>query len=188
MRTLAKHAPGVGLNPLDDKGRIAKNSFDLFEQFPNCSPSEIPNHFYTFTFVRNPYTRVLSAYLDKALRGNLYDEKHRLRQSDSPIGFMDFLRELEESNLDKNAHWAPQHAILPAPIDRMDFVGRVESLDVDLPYVITKIFKCECQMQIRQHGSTNSNSRIEEFYGPQERRLVQKLYEKDFELLYPNEA
>ncbi|MCW8125425.1 sulfotransferase family protein [Microbulbifer halophilus] len=88
---------------------------------------------FKFTVVRNPYSRILSAYLDKIARF-----PHR-RGND--ISFAEFLQRLADDRdfLYSNAHWVPQADLLLIPAEEFDFIGKVESLDRDLAEIKQRI-------------------------------------------------
>lgn len=124
--TGSKEAKRLFRNPSE----LTANELARFEQL------------YKFVFVRNPYARTLSAYLDKV---------HRKRQGSSGLevvgqvdrqqardGFREFLQSLQHGKLFSNAHWAPQTSILLIPVERFDFIGRVETLDNDLNQVLER--------------------------------------------------
>lgn len=88
---------------------------------------------FKFTVVRNPYTRVLSAFLDKI-------ERFRERDNHNTT-FAEFLQRLRDDHryLYGNAHWVPQSDLMLIPVERFDLVGRVESLDRDLAQITGRI-------------------------------------------------
>ena len=91
---------------------------------------------FKFTFIRDPYTRTLSAYLDKIFRRQKPIKsisRHRVPS------FAEFCRYLDNGGLHENIHWAPQTSILLLPVDKFDHVGRIENMDVDLPHVLGKL-------------------------------------------------
>ena len=81
------------------------------------------SNLYRFTFVRDPYSRILSAYLDKIVRGKTIPSELRRRSGLYPT-FEDFCRYLSDGGLYDNIHWAPQTTLLHLPIDQYDFIGK----------------------------------------------------------------
>lgn len=140
---------------------------------------------YVFTFVRNPFSRVLSAYLDKVGRRRHQGRRFldwALRHG-QPGDFLGFCRFLDAGALDLDMHWAPQADILFFPLDRFDFIGRVESLDHDLPYVLRELFGSDTIVPTSRRGTTtNANLRLQEVYGPEEQQIIARLYRRDFEI------
>lgn len=137
---------------------------------------------FKFTVVRNPYTRILSAYLDKV-------ERLALRQN-KPSSFRDFLYSLKNGRLYSNGHWVPQAALLLLPIDSFDFIGKVESLDADMAYIeeiITGTFPTEPLRSVPDNF-TGANEKTQAYYDPETVELLRRLYRDDFEAFgYPDE-
>jgi hypothetical protein len=88
---------------------------------------------FKFTVVRNPYTRTLSAYLDKIER--------RAVRAGKESSFRDFLLQAKKTPrfLYSNAHWAPQSSLMLIPVEQFDFIGKVETLDQDLAEIKRRI-------------------------------------------------
>ena len=153
------------------------------------SPNEVnrlEQEAYKFTFVRDPYSRALSAYLDKVgrrrhqgLRFLQWAERHNQPQS-----FLGFCRYLQAGGLFLDMHWAPQVEILCLPLERFDFIGRVEQLDRDLAQVLQHLYGVTASRPTPRAGThTRASERLKEAYGPEERAIVNRLYAADFEQL-----
>lgn len=127
-------------------------------------------------FVRNPYTRLASAYLDKVASGK-YEEHVGLP---ADIGFGDFCQYLSNGGLYRNIHWLPQTAITPFPIDSFDFIGRFESLDDDLTRLTRMLHgRNQPTISLASHA-THAGEHLHELYGEAEVRIVRELYAEDF--------
>jgi len=141
---------------------------------------------FKFTFVRNPYSRVLSAYLD-----NVGRKRHQGRrflswaeQHNQPATFLGFCRYLEAGGLYLDMHWAPQVEILSLPLERFDFIGRVEHLNRDLAVVLERLFHVQTAVPAPHAGThTHASERVNDAYGAEETAIVNRLYAADFERL-----
>lgn len=104
------------------------------------SKDRLKKEAFVFTFVRNPYRRLASAFLSKFV----YWSKPRLTRAvtierNPPKGrrglsFIGFLRYLQTKDLAKvDVHWRPQHFFLRDLPPRM--IGRVETMKRDFQVV-----------------------------------------------------
>jgi hypothetical protein len=144
-----------------------------------------------FCFVRNPYERLLSGYLDKIARPGPYREE-RLRALGLPsaaaVSFVDFVAALERRDAGQfDAHWRPQYLQSCYESLPPDFVGRFETLERDLRTVLTRIgidFAGAYQPELRHQ--TQAAALCGRYYTPDLRARVYGLYRRDFELFaYP---
>jgi hypothetical protein len=136
--------------------------------------------------VRNPFSRVLSAYLDKVDGGGKQTFRKELGIGAEALSFRGFLERLEDGCLCSNIHWTPQTSIVPLQPSALDFIGRVETIDRDLPCLLERIFGAG-EYPVVQAGkrTTRASSRLSEYYGDAEIGLVRRLYAQDFDALYP---
>lgn len=141
--------------------------------------------FFKFVFTRNPYTRVLSAYLDKIARGRRQAEKfHRWARRKEGTGdpsFGNFCRYLAENGLYEDPHWATQKDSLLLCTSKFDFIGSVENLGADLREILLRAFHGESTVDVPVTNSTNSSAKVAAFYTQREVALVRDLYKEDFE-------
>lgn len=148
--------------------------------------------YYTFTIVRNPYTRILSAYLHTMRRPKSI-EKFRAILGFGPsdgeeVAFMDFLRRIREIPLDElNGHFCPQWYLLSLhQFAKYDFIGRFENLESDLHAVIRHIVDDEydgANAITRRPHATYAGEKLQQYYGKEEQALVAEIYEDDFKYL-----
>lgn len=146
--------------------------------------------FYIFTFFRNPYARLLSAYLDKVGKGN--NPKHvdvPGYDNSENGGFRDFLTFLETGGLYRDGHWWPQVDLLFFPIKKFDYIGKLENIGADLPLILegAGIDFDESVNLGRVHASeatsakiNNSGDKMMNYYTQSLKSRVYSLYEKDF--------
>jgi hypothetical protein len=165
------------------------------EHFPELSPLMTPldspdlflrvlggDDWFRFTFVRNPFTRVLSCYLDKIVASE--PERQRLLPElglDPAVipSFNLFLRAIAGQSEDKrDAHWAPQAWLTQPDTVRYHFIGRLERFRADFDYVCRKVGIPTDIATVRH--STDAGDKLAAFYGPKEIRLVQSIYAEDF--------
>lgn len=156
--------------------KLAKKRFTLPSQLSRQDVKNIQSMF-CFAVVRNPYTRTLSAYLDKV-------ERRALRKG-RESSFKGFLRELDDGALYSNAHWAPQSSLLLLPAGDFEFFGKVENLNEDLAFIKSRILGEQYQaepMKSVTGNATGAAKKLAHYYDEQCVQLVQSMFERDFQL------
>lgn len=167
----------------------------------NCSPLLTPSQtcgldrllnnpdFFVFCFVRNPYTRLLSVYLDKIVKGfpqkriilaAMGEDPSDLSKSVSFQDFVDVICEQDVSQM--NPHWRIQYYQTFQDSINYDFIGRLERFQDDFDYVMRSIKddSSDCFRSERRHA-TNSNELLSEFYNNEIQDKVFNKYKIDFE-------
>jgi hypothetical protein len=164
--------------------------------------------YFSFAFVRNPWSRVVSAYLNKFQSVNITSQPvlARLRRGrgrgkvQADATFREFIEFLSRGNPEKfDEHWRPQHLFLKDV--HLDFLGRFEHLlrdfawvqqrlaiDTPLPHNNVTCYAerpepsdsvAECTAaELGQRGAFPDYRR---FYTPRLRDLVGRIYAEDIE-------
>ena len=143
--------------------------------------------YFKFTLVRNPYTRTLSAYLDKVVREKVVPERLSCRYKGHPPSFLDFCLYLEDGGLNDSVHWGPQTRMLVLPFDQFDHVMKLERFEEDFSVVLEKLGLSEGFAAARHdRHKTGSDRKRDLYYCDRTRAIVSELFEEDFRLLgYP---
>ncbi len=150
-----------------------------------------------FTVVRNPYARVLSAYLHQVMRGNLFEwlvhkmkmqfgksgawEIHAKMVNVSPWSrpnFHNFLVALTKAPpSEMGSHFRPQiYNVLWGTV-KYDHVGYLEDLSETIDYLSSQ----HIDMKKRSYHGKNAVEKIKKYFGPEEVALVQQIYADDFD-------
>ncbi|MEM6769141.1 MAG: sulfotransferase family protein [Bacteroidota bacterium] len=163
-------------------------------QFPNFPQWLQENQPYTFCFVRNPYTRLLSGYLDKvvgnqAQKANILEAMGKADQPDLDISFATFIRVVCEMPVEQqDAHWRVLYYQTFQEGLEFNFIGRFENLEADLRKV-AKDLGIEQYIDehtfskagtTSRHHATNAGSQLQDYYTPELCALVRKGFAKDF--------
>lgn len=156
---------------------IAKSSFTRPSELSRRDLAQFED-FFKFTFVRNPYTRILSSYLSKITTGL---KAHYLRGNDTRPSFSEFCEYLDSEGLYMNAHWAPQTSLMLIPINRFDFIGKVETFDRGWSFVASNLALENRREPTDRFNQLNSERTIEKHYDDKCREIVKRLYRSDFE-------
>ena len=139
--------------------------------------------FFVFSFARNPYTRLLSAYLDK-IKNNRPPKKSILKalgenpdNIEKEIPFDEFIRVICDLNIQQmNPHWRVQYYQTMHDSIEFDFVGRMENFQEDCISVFSKIngsYADYYSPEVRH--ATNSNALLHKYFDD---KLTEKVYEK----------
>ena len=151
-----------------------------------------------FTFVRNPYDRLVSAWADKfrgrPLRpGNAFVEQYLAQhlhidpalpgEGDDELSFADFVTyatKTAENRLD--AHWQVQDDIVAMPGFVYDVVGHVETFNSDILPVLDHVGADDALRRATRIPQRKTARRSwQDYYTPELARRVRRAYERDFD-------
>ena len=160
-------------------------------QLPNFEDYFFRHDFYKFCFVRNPYDRLLSCYLDKIANPIISKEKEflinymgldEIKDGDHNISFRKFVEVIQkQSLLEMDYHWRPQTYLTCQSSIDYDFIGKLESFDDDFKIIsknISKNMNKYYSPEIRHH--TNANKLLDKYYDDDLYDRVYNIYEADF--------
>lgn len=146
-----------------------------------------------FTVVRNPWTRTLSAFLDKIANGP--EEKYGSIPGfgkNSREGFAAFVSFLGDGGLHANHHWKPQKDVLLLPASHFRSICRLEHLASELPQALSATgltlptsdhLQQPHRIESDDPGKiTNASSRLAKYYSPETLDAIANLYAGDFAL------
>ncbi|NMT65219.1 sulfotransferase family protein [Marinobacter orientalis] len=185
---------------LFDKEYAPVNKAVLSLYDPRCSPllspyqlpytpSEllIESDFYKFAFVRNPYSRILSCYLDRILTHTSRPSRDfRKSLKKDAFDFKDFVSVIcHQSSNEQNSHWRVQADDILFDLVDFDFIGKFENLSEDLMHINSAIFGTMLDKKVLDGNfspkKTSANEKIEEYYTQELLDMIYYAYRKDFE-------
>lgn len=149
--------------------------------------------YYKFTFVRNPFDRLVSCYKDKVAKP---DKEGAIPYSfqtpwpysiPQPSSFADFVKTISKiPDCLADSHFKSQYSILAQKMfwqDKLllDYIGKFEDLEHDWKVLAQKI---GFEPHLEHHNSTKQvdyvSSDYRTYYTPELAALVYKRYQKDF--------
>lgn len=142
-----------------------------------------------FSFVRNPFSRLLSGFLDKLIT-NEYERQRHLPMMGFKQGYvpklLEFLERLaEKHDADRDIHFRTQSALLMLESVDYDFIGRFERFDRDFLWLQQAFYGAhlpnEAYESFGKHHASDANSKILLYFGEREAQLVRDIYATDFE-------
>ena len=167
---------------------------------PLLSPFQLPDDlleevftsakYFRFSVVRNPYSRLLSCYLDRIVpgAGAAYRQLIRAlgRPDGSTVSFPEFIRTAcAQAPYAQNNHWRLQVAEICTDAIPYDFVGKQESFAEDMASVWARIAPNhplpEFAHANKSPSITGAKSRLHEYYTPELVELVRTAYRADFD-------
>jgi len=145
--------------------------------------------FRRFSFTRNPYTRILSGYLDKIVQNEWERARHLPRlgfPTDAQVSFAAFLSALSAiPDTRRDIHFMSQAALICAGDVAFDFLGAFESFDRDFRRLKSRFYhdaSDDTYADFGTHHATGAADKIARYLGPDEIAVIRRLYAADFEI------
>lgn len=168
---------------------------------PHIWPSQLTEEHFTelleadamkkVTFVRNPFSRILSCYLHR-IKGSPESpsvkniKRFTKNRFDATLSFSDFINIIcDQESIQQESHWRVQSdEIFYNSIKKWDFIGKVESIDKDLPNLLSVLSNNfpnnDGALLDSSPSVTKANSKLSEFYTIELLEKVAKRYHLDF--------
>ncbi|ULO01691.1 sulfotransferase family protein [Campylobacter sp. RM5004] len=179
------------LQELEDIHNVPRSPHDKINS-PLKSPLDIESgveifdEYFKFSFVRNPYTRILSCYLQKFCNDNLETRLKFLSKlninKDIKLSFNDFLKALKDIPYKKyDIHYMPQYLLLGGGNLKLDYIGKFERFDIDFQNILFKIIGVNnlSISNIIWH-KTNANTLIDNYLDDESIKMINEIYSNDF--------
>lgn len=172
--------------------RAGKRSFSRPSKLLSTQVETLEQDFFLFTITRDPYSRILSAYLDKIVKGKRKRKANRAlkKSAAAELSFEEFCRYLDQGGFRDDAHWYPQDWFIPCGTALMGHVGKMESLTDELDAITARI---DPSRNLADTGSqrkhrTDANQKLKTYYTRDTARIIARVYQRDFERFdYPRQ-
>lgn len=139
--------------------------------------------FFKFTFVRNPWDRLLSAYMYLKQGGrNEMDYKWSVEHLSAYDDFDTFVKEwVSEDNIHSGLHFRPQNEFVCSRQGavEVDFVGYYERINEDYDIIRNKIGRGE---ELAVKNKTSRKRDFRQYYSDKACEIVEKVYDEDIQL------
>lgn len=146
------------------------------------SPEDYARYF-KFTFVRNPWDRLVSAFLFLKRGGlNAGDKAWAAKNLSRYNDFGSFVREgLQRREILSFKHFQPQHGFicLEGKEPRVDFLGRYEKLASDFEIICQRL---NVESKLGRENQNSSRADYGKYYTPETRQIVGEVYGDDIEI------
>ena len=152
-----------------------------------------------FSFVRNPFARLVSAWADKFSgkrldSGDPFVEQYLSYRraaggapkaaSDDSVSFAEFARFASATATRRlNSHWNLQHDLMDFPGLELNLIGRVENFAADFARIVEQLgpHARQCAPVATTHHNRSRHSPWRQYYTPEIVELVAKAYARDFD-------
>lgn len=169
---------------------------------PHIWPSQLREHHFLellvspamrkITFVRNPFSRLLSCYLHR-IKGSpdspsVKNIKRFTRDRfDATLSFADFVQIVcDQESIQQDSHWRVQSdEVFYEHIPHWNFIGRVERIDQDIPRLMALLDPDAAaptnELEDYSPSVTKASSKLADFYTPELEKKVVTRYKADFD-------
>lgn len=140
------------------------------------------NSYFKFTFVRNPWDRVVSAFFYFKAGGRMesdkkWAEKNLIQYND----FSTFVRDwINPVRIYKKAHFIPQYKFICEKDDppQIDFIGHFESLQRDFNFIKGRL-GIDTELQ---HLNPSKRTDYKKYYTEETKGIIAHIYHRDLEI------
>lgn len=173
-------------------------NFELFTDYPPYKAQKMLRTYYKFLFVREPFERLLSAYIDKFYNSNPdfyavwgHDIVSRYKKGMTPEEtkitfdeFVNYVVKVQDSGMFCNEHWQTYDKLCQPCGINYDFVGRFENLEEEARHVL-EISGLNKNVSFPQVKTSNTASKISSFYSQlskQQLNSILRIFRDDSEM------
>lgn len=166
-----------------------------FPFIPNKKIYKKYKNYFKFAFVRNPWHRTLSCYLNKIKSEKNYNKTPytngvfngfiKFNKFWAGMSFREFVEAIAEINDEQaNNHFKSQYKFLEDAKGNWlpDFVGKIENMEKDFSFVCSKLNINKEKFILPHLMQTKNAKKYDSYFTDYEKKLIAKRYKKDIEL------
>jgi hypothetical protein len=152
------------------------------EQYVNIFEPKLFQSYFKFTFVRNPWDRVVSAYCFLNKGGfNQWDKDFYEKELAPYQNFSDFVKNwLTHENIFKHHHFKPQYTYIVDKYHKVsvDYIGYFETIEQDYQYIANKMGV----NTLLEKKNIVLRDDYKSFYNQETKDIVADIYQEDIKL------
>lgn len=189
-----------GVFELENPNKVHDREVSPLKQLSELSPDQAKAvwspEYRRFSFVRNPFTRLLSGFLDKLVTNEYERQRHLpmmgFEQGSHPT-LLEFLERLvEKPDAERDIHFTTQSSLLMVDKVEFDFIGRFEEFKRDFRRLRARYYgipmPTESYEEFGKHHASNADEKVRQYFGTREADFVRHIYARDFALFaYPED-
>lgn len=174
------HIPRTGGTSIEtslNPDRIGSVHFTLNEAITRWG-IDLVKEYLTFSFIRNPFSRILSVYSYRISGGNKSGKDWKLA-SELPLTFNDFIFQIEQFN---DSHYKPLSYWLENQLIQLDFIGRFENLAQDFEKLCSHL---AITTPVLPHIRKSQHLHWKKYYNREMKKKMLDVFYDDFKSYYP---
>jgi hypothetical protein len=180
-----------GKRELKNKSDVHDRSKSPLRPISELPPEKIKEIFFggvkRFTFVRNPYSRLLSGYLDKIVTNEWERKRHfellGFSLNDKP-SLEDVLLKLKSAReIDKDIHFAKQARLVCFGDVQFDYIGSFENFNRDFATIKSAFYgdlDTDNYSSFGKHHASNASEKLQDYFDDDTALLAREVYQNDF--------
>jgi len=171
----------VGTSTINQIFKRNNLSFSVFIRHPAEFNLQDYKGYFKFGFVRNPWDRVVSCYINRIVGKNT--SKHSDLKECFDKDFDYFVDFIDRQDLTKaNRHIRIQTSLIP--LNEVDFIGRLETFSQDLQYVFSVIGLHDKEIEKNKgipKANASKHKHYSHYYAERTKEIIARKYKDDIE-------
>ena len=184
-------------NSVHERSFLRQYGLKYMDEINYAERNRLISKYNSFIFVRHPFSRLVSGYLNKIAaktdEASKFHKSHgctiikKFRKNYTTkdltycddvtfLEFVEYILYLHGTNREFNRHWKPIHKLCNPCHVRFDFIGKIETMGRDQEYVLRNFFK-NSTIKFPQRNASNKNKTSADYMETIPRGHVKQLYE-----------